>query len=224
MSDLGRPDDLPSLQIVLPCLNEATALPWVLARIPSGVGAIVVDNGSDDGSPELARAAGATVVTTSQRGYGAACHAGLEAATAELVAVCDCDATIDPADAVRLAAELTSVDLVVARRRATEPDSWSLAQRIANRELARRVRRRTGYQLTDLGPLRVARRQGLLELDLRDRRSGYPVETMLRAHAAGWTVRQLDVDYRPRAGESKVTGTWRGSWRAYRDMSRLLAA
>ncbi len=212
------------MQIVLPCLNEATALPWVLGRIPPGVGAIVVDNGSDDGSAELARAAGATVVLASRPGYGSACHAGLAAATADLVAVCDCDATIDPADAVRLAAELTEVDLAVARRRPMNGGSWPLPQRLANRELARRLRQRTGYQIEDLGPLRVARRQALLELGIQDRRSGYPVETVLRAHAAGWTIRQVDVTYRPRAGASKVTGTWRGSLQAYRDMSRLLAA
>jgi glycosyltransferase involved in cell wall biosynthesis len=215
---------VPSLQIVLPCLDEASALPWVLERIPAGAEAIVVDNGSLDGSPEIARAAGAMVVTVAQRGYGAACHAGLLAATAELVAVCDCDASLDPADALRLAGELSDVDLVVGRRRPTSAAAWPVPMRLANRALARRLRRRTGYPITDLGPLRVARRRALLELDLHDRRSGYPVETLLRAHAAGWTIRQVDVDYRPRTGRSKVTGTWRGSAQAYRDITRLLAA
>src|SRR6201986_4523177 len=81
--------------IVLPCLDEAEALPWVLARVPPGMHAIVVDNGSVDGSPEIARSLGAEVVRCERRGYGAACHAGLEAATADLVAFCDCDASID---------------------------------------------------------------------------------------------------------------------------------
>ena len=215
---------VPSLQIVLPCLDEASALPWVLGRIPAGVGAIVADNGSVDGSPALARAAGAMVVTVERRGYGAACHAGLLAATAELVAVCDCDASVDPSDAVRLAAALGEVDLVIGRRRPTSAQAWPPPMRLANLELARRLRRRTGYPIRDLGPLRVGLRQALLDLDLRDRRSGYPVETLLRAHAAGWAVRQVDIAYRPRAGRSKVTGTWRGSAQAYRDMTRWLAA
>jgi dTDP-L-rhamnose 4-epimerase len=213
----------PSLQIVLPCLDETAALPWVLDRIPAGVGAIVVDNGSTDGSAEMAGGLGAQVVVAGRRGYGAACHAGLVAATADVVAVCDCDASIDPADAVRLAALLEGADLVVARRRPVEPAAWPWPSRLANRELARRVRRATGYRLADVGPLRVARREALLGLEIADRRSGYPVETLLRAAAAGWQVAQCDVPYRPRLGHSKVTGTWRGTLTAYRDMSRLLA-
>lgn len=209
----------PALQIVLPCLDEAAALPWVLARVPAGAGAIVVDNGSRDGSAELARDLGATVVRSDQRGYGAACHTGLLAATAEVVAVCDCDASLDPAEAARLAGLLDDADLVIARRRPTTARAWPLDARLANAELARRLRRRTGYPLRDLGPLRVARRRDWLELDLRDRRSGYPVETVLKARAAGWRVRQVDVDYHPRRGRSKVTGTWRGKVQAYRDMT-----
>lgn len=216
---------IPSLEIVLPCLDEAPALPWVLGRIPDGVGAIVVDNGSTDGSAQLARDLGARVVSAPTRGYGAACHAGLAAASADLVAVCDCDASIDPADALRLAAELgRGADLVVARRRPEGRSAWPWPARVANRELARRLRRRTGYPIRDLGPLRVARRRALLDLDLRDRRSGYPVETLLRAADAGWRVVQVDVAYAPRLGRSKVTGTWRGSLQAVRDMSRVLAA
>src|SRR6185312_7710782 len=85
------------LEVILPCLDEAAALPWVLARIPVGARAIVVDNGSRDGSPQLAAELGGRVVHCAQRGYGAACHDGLLAATAEFVAFCDCDCSIDPA-------------------------------------------------------------------------------------------------------------------------------
>ena len=213
------------LDIVLPCLDEAGALPWVLARIPAGARAIVVDNGSRDGSPELARDLGATVVLAPRRGYGAACDAGLRAATAAVVAFCDCDASLDPGDAARLAEQVRvgAADLVVGRRRPVARGAWPLTARLANLELARRIRRRTGLALTDLGPLRVARREGLLGLEVDDRRSGYPLEVLLRAADAGWRVQQVDVDYHPRIGRSKVTGTPLGAWRAVRDMSAVLA-
>ena len=231
-SEVVIPD--PWLDVVLPCLDEASALPWVLERLPEGARAVVVDNGSTDGSPEIARELGATVVRAAQRGYGAACHAGLEAATAEFVAFCDCDASLDPGDAARLAAPVRTgdTDLVLGRRRVTttwrDPRgtvrAWPPHARLANVELARRIRRRTGYDLHDLGPIRVARREGLLALGQLDRRSGYPLETVVRAADAGWRVREMDVVYRPREGRSKVTGTWRGTWNAVQDMSRVLAS
>jgi glycosyltransferase involved in cell wall biosynthesis len=212
------------LDIVLPCLDEVQALPWVLDRIPEGARAVVVDNGSTDGSAELARSRGALVVDCHQRGYGAACHAGLVAATAEYVAFCDCDASLDPGDALRFVEALRAgADLAVGRRRPTTPAAWPVHARLANLELARRVRKRTGLDLRDVGPLRAARREPLLALPIADRRSGYPVETVLRAVQAGWTVVQLDVPYAPRSGRSKVTGTLRGTVNAVRDMSAVLA-
>ncbi len=221
---MGRVSD-PALDIVLPCLNEAEALPWVLDRIPPGMRAVVVDNGSSDGSAELARAGGALLVECRQRGYGAACHAGAQAATAELVAFCDCDATLDPGAIVAMAQLIAGgeADLVVGRRRPAGPGAWPLHARLANRELARRVRRRTGVPLTDVGPLRVARREPYLALGIADRGSGYPVETVVRAADAGWRIVQADVAYLPRTGRSKVTGTLRGTLGAVRDMSAVLS-
>ena len=107
------------IDVILPCLDEAAALPGVLARIPPGARAIVVDNGSTDGSPGLAAALGAVVVHCRLRGYGAACHAGLEAATADLVAFCDCDGSIDPGLVLDFAAPVLdrTLDLVIGRRR-----------------------------------------------------------------------------------------------------------
>jgi glycosyltransferase involved in cell wall biosynthesis len=210
--------------IVLPCLNEAAALPWVLARIPDGWRAVVVDNGSTDGSPEIAARLGATVVRESRRGFGSACHAGLRAAGAELVAFCDCDASMDPGEAARLAGPVLAgeADLVVARRRPTVRRAWPAHARFANLALSLMVRRRTGVRLRDLGPLRVARRAELLGLGLTDRRSGYPLEMVVAAADAGWRITEDEVAYRPRAGRSKVTGTWRGTWHAVRDMRKVL--
>jgi hypothetical protein len=84
------------------------------------------------------------------------------------------------------------------------------------------VRRRTGLELGDLGPMRAARREALLGLQLRDRRSGYPAETVVRAADAGWRIVEVGVDYLPRQGRSKVTGSPLGAWRAVRDMSAVL--
>jgi glycosyltransferase involved in cell wall biosynthesis len=211
--------------VVLPCLDEAAALPWVLGRMPAGYRPIVVDNGSRDGSPGIAAQGGATVVLAAQRGYGAACHTGLLAATAPLVAVMDADASLDPQQLPDLVAPLRSgeADLVVGARRLVTRRSQSWSLRVANAEMSRRLRRRTGLPLRDLGPMRAAGRLPLLGLDLQDRRSGYPVETVVRAADAGWRVRAVEIDYHPRRGRSKITGTPLGAWRAVRDMSAMMA-
>lgn len=221
MSETASPVD-----VVFPCLNEAAALPWVLGRLPAGYRAIVVDNGSTDESAQRARALGATVIQESRRGFGSAAHAGLLAARAPIVAFCDADASMDPADLPALVAPLLagSAELILGRRRPTTAGAWPLHARLANRGLARLMRQATGLRLNDLGPMRAARRVELLTLDLKDRRSGYPLEMVLRANGAGWRVRELDVPYSPRAGRSKVTGTLRGTITAINDMSRLLAA
>ena len=213
-----------AVDVVLPCLDEVLALPWVLGRMPSWARPIVVDNGSSDGSAQVALELGATVVTADQRGYGAACHTGVEAATAPIVAVMDADASLDPADlALLLAAHGGGGDLVVGRRMPVGRGAWPWHLRLANREVARRLNRRTGLRLRDVGPMRLCHRADLLDLAVADRRSGYPLETVVRAAEAGWTVVQVDVSYRPRAGRSKVTGTPLGVVRAVHDMTRVLA-
>ena len=213
------------VDLVLPCLNEAAALPWILERLPAGVRAIVVDNGSTDGSPEIAARLGATVVPCDLKGYGAACHAGLEAAESDVVAVMDADASLDPQQLSRVTAPVLAdrADLVVGRRRPVTRGTWAWHLRLANLELSRRIRRRTGVALHDLGPMRAGRRTALLELGLTDRRSGYPLETVVRAADAGWRIAEVDVDYLPRSGRSKVTGTPLGAARAVLDMSKVLA-
>jgi glycosyltransferase involved in cell wall biosynthesis len=198
----------------------------VLSRLPAGYRAIVVDNGSTDRSAEVAREHGALVVTEPRRGFGSAAHAGLLAASAPIVAFCDADASMDPADLPLVVDPVVagSADLVLGRRRPTTRGAWPLHARIANRALALLMRRATGIPLRDLGPMRAAQRQALLDLGLLDRRSGYPLEIVLRGHAAGWRIAETDVPYSPRVGRSKVTGTVRGTVTAITDMSRLLAA
>ncbi len=212
--------------VVLPCLDEAAALPWVLARMPLGYRAIVADNGSTDGSPQIAADLGARVVAASPRGFGAACHAGLLAADHEDGVVCfvDADGSLDPQQLPLLAGPVLrgEADLVLGRRRPTEKGAWPLHARLGNRAVARSLRSRTPYQLHDLGPMRACRRSALLDLDLQDRRFGYPLEMVTAAGRAAWRVLEVDVDYLPRTGRSKVTGTARGTLRAVRDMRRVL--
>ena len=209
--------------VILPVLNEAAALPWVLGRMPGGFRAIVVDNGSTDGSAQIARDLGATVITEPQRGFGAACFAGLTAATSDVVCFMDADASLDPRELPRVAAPVTAgrVDLVLGTRIA-ERGAWPLHARLANRALALELRRRAGIALTDLGPMRAARREPLLALGIEDRRFGWPLEMVLRAARAGWSIEELPVPYLPRSGRSKVTGTLRGTVRTVRDMAAVL--
>jgi glycosyltransferase involved in cell wall biosynthesis len=214
------------VDLILPCLNEAAALPWVLGRLPAGVRAVVVDNGSTDGSPRIAADLGATVVSCSHRGYGAACHAGLEASTAPVVAFLDADASLDPRQLSRITGPVLAgqVDLMLGRRRPVSHKVWPWHLQLANAELSRRIRRRTGVRLHDLGPMRAAHREALLGLGLVDRRSGYPLETVVRAADAGWRIAEVDVDYLPRSGRSKVTGTPLGAARAVKDMTKVLSS
>lgn len=209
--------------VVLPVLNEAAALPYVLARLPFGYRPLVIDNGSDDGSAAVAAAHGVTVVHEPCRGFGAACWAGLLAATDDVVCFMDADGSLDPSELPAVAGPVVQdqADLVLGARSA-ERGVWQVHARLANRALMAAVRRRTTLTLTDLGPMRAARRTALLALGLRDRRSGWPLEMVLRAERAGWRVTETPVAFRPRTGRSKVTGTVRGTAQAVRDMSSLL--
>lgn len=213
------------IDVVLPCLNEASALPWLLTRMPTGYRPIVADNGSTDGSAAVALDHGAAVVDVRQRGYGAACHGGLLAARAEIVCFMDADGSLDPADlpAVTDAVLAGSADLVLGRRRPRGAGAWPPHARLGNQVLGYVLRRRIGLSLTDIGPMRAARRKALLDLAVGDRRFGYPLETVVRAAAAGWRVREVDVPYHPRAGRSKVTGTVTGTVRTVFDMGKVLA-
>jgi len=216
-----------TVDVILPCLNEAPALSRLLDRIPPGYHAIVADNGSTDGSAEIAAAHGARVVAATPRGFGAAAHAGLLAATAPVVAFLDADGSFDPADLPRVVDPVRAgdADLMLGRRRPVAGGAWPWHARCGNAILSARLRRSTGTPIHDLGPMRAASRTGLLDLDLQDRRFGYPLEMIVSAARAGWRIAEIDVDYHPRqAGtRSKVTGTVSGTLRTIRDMSAVLA-
>jgi glycosyltransferase involved in cell wall biosynthesis len=214
------------IDVILPCLNEAEALPWVLSRMPAGFHPIVADNGSTDASASIAVEHGATVVRVPQRGFGAACHAGLVAATSDIICFMDADASLNPLDLPQVAdpVRLGSADLVLGRRMTRSLGSWPVHARVANKVLAVELRRRTGVRLRDLGPMRCARRVQLLGLGLSDRRFGYPLEMVMAAANADWRIDEVDIPYLPRSGRSKVTGTVSGTVRTVRDMRRVLVS
>ncbi|MDQ6616951.1 MAG: glycosyltransferase family 2 protein [Actinomycetota bacterium] len=142
--------------VVIPVLNEAGALPALLSAMPSEYRPIVVDNGSTDGSAEIARAAGAVVVTEPHRGFGAACWAGLVAAASPDGVVCfmDGDGSLDPADLPLVAGPVLrcEADLVLGARRPTESGAWPIYARAANAFIAWEVRRRTATSTAGGGP------------------------------------------------------------------------
>ncbi|WP_037369659.1 glycosyltransferase family 2 protein [Amycolatopsis orientalis] len=213
------------MDVVLPCLDEAAALPGVLASLPPGYRAIAVDNGSRDGSPDVAAAHGAKVVDEPRRGYGAAVHTGLEIATADIVCFADADGSLDLAELPRLVAAVAEgADLAVGRRVPVSRAAWPWHARAGNAVLSLLLRSR-GLPVRDIAPLRAVRRQELLALGVADRAFGYPLELLVKAQRAGWVVREFDVTYRERARgtKSKVSGSVRGTLRAVRDFGRVLA-
>jgi glycosyltransferase involved in cell wall biosynthesis len=213
------------IDVILPALDEAEAIPGVLAAMPAGFEPLVVDNGSVDGTAEVAGRCGARVVVEPRRGFGAACYAGLVAAQSDVVCFMDCDGSLDPGELVSVAAVVArgDADLCLGARAAQVGGAWPWHARVANRALAFEVRRRYGAAVSDIGPMRAAGREALLSLGLRDRAFGWPLEMVLRAAAAGWRIGEVSVTYGPRTGgRSKVSGSARGTLRAVRDMGALL--
>jgi glycosyltransferase involved in cell wall biosynthesis len=213
------------IEVILPVLDEAEALPGVLAAFPAGFAPLVVDNGSVDGSGAVAARLGARVVVEPRRGFGSACYAGLAAASSSVVCFMDCDGSLDPLELPRVTDPVLdgTLDLCLGARVPVVAGAWPWHARIANRLLAVELRRRCGVGVSDLGPMRAARRDPLLALGLRDRAFGWPLEMVLDAAASGWRIGEVDVSYRPRAGgRSKVSGSVVGTWRAARDMGALL--
>lgn len=213
-----------AVTVVLPCLDEEESLPAVLAAIPDGYRALVVDNNSTDDTAAVARRHGARVVAEPRPGYGSAVHAGVVAAATPIVAVIDADGSLDPRDLPRLVAALDGADLVIGRRRPVPGLHWPWVARLGTVVMSWRLRTRHGLPVHDIAPMRVARRKALLALGVADRRSGYPLELLVRAAAAGWRVVELDVAYGPRTGgKSKVSGSLRGSVIAILDFWKVIS-
>jgi glycosyltransferase involved in cell wall biosynthesis len=215
---------MPDVTVVLPCLNEAASLPGVLAAMPDGYRALVVDNDSTDGTADVARRHGAQVVGEKRPGYGSAVHAGVVAATTPIVAVIDADGSLDARELPALVAQLRNADMVIGRRRAVSGLRWPWHARLGTAAVCWRLRTRYGLLVHDIAPMRVAHREALLALGVEDRRSGYPLELLVRAAQAGWRVIERDVAYGPLSGgKSKVSGSMRGSFIAALDFWRVIS-
>ena len=220
----------PTIGVVIPALNEEATIAdqvaevLAVARRPDLPGevtrVIVVDNGSDDRTAELAAAAGATVVSEPRRGYGRACYAGvLAAGDVDLIVQMDGDRS-DRFDELPLLLQpllSDAADLVIGSRTlgSYEPGSLTPQQLAGNWLAARLLRLFYGVRVTDIGPFRVIRRSDLLALGMREMTYGWSVEMIARAARKGLRVREVPVTYRKRAGgESKVGGNLKGSLRA----------
>ena len=191
--------------------------------MPAGYAPIVVDNGSTDGSGE-SRARSARGGRASRARVRRGLLAGLAAAAAEVVCFMDCDASLDPRDLPRVAEPVRRrAPTWCSARASPAPGAWPLHARRRTACSPPSSAAAPASPLRDLGPMRAARREPLLELGMRDRRFGWPLEMVLRAAAAGWRIVEVDVPYHPRVGRSKVTGTVRGTVRAVRDMAAVLA-
>ena len=209
---LGR-----QIAVVIPALNEERAIGRVLAGLPAFVDrAIVADNGSSDGTADVARAHGAIVVSEPERGYGAACLAGLrQIGNADIVVFMDGDFS-DHGD--EMAALVTPIaeshaDMVIGSRVLGEREAGSLTpqQQFGNWLATRLMQLIWGVRYTDLGPYRAISAPALRRLGMADRNYGWTVEMQIRAAVAGLRTREVPVSYRRRIGQSKVSGTIKGT-------------
>lgn len=205
-----------AVAVIIPALNEARALPRVLAAIPSWVSCtIVADNGSTDGTGEVARRHGALVVREPRRGYGSACLAAMEALpSVDIVVFLDGDASDDPSEMSTLVAPIAAgeADFVLGSRTLGERERGALTpQQIFGNWLAcTLIRWIWGRRFTDLGPFRAIRRDSLDRLRMADPDYGWTVEMQVRAAQCGLVCKEVPVRYRRRIGMSKVSGTIRG--------------
>ena len=203
--------------VVIPALNEAKAIGSVLGEIPGWVDHVVVaDNGSGDGTPDIARELGAIVTVQPDGAYGAACLAGIAALPpTDITIFVDGDYSDFPAQMDRLADPIAqgNADLVIGSRTLGRAASGSLTpqQKFGNWLACRLIRLFWGAAYTDLGPFRAIGTDALRKLNMQDRAFGWTVEMQLRAVQEGLRITEAPVDYRARIGHSKISGTLRGT-------------
>jgi glycosyltransferase involved in cell wall biosynthesis len=216
--------------LIVPALNEAAVVGALVRRVPRDVvdEVIVVDNASTDATAAVAREAGARVVSEPRRGYGAACFAGVTAIPpdAGVAVFIDADGSQRPEEIPQVLAPILAgrADLVLGARVLARHHPLHAAA--GTRLVARFIAWRWRLSISDVGPLRAIRTDLLSRLRMRDRASGWPVEMVVKAAALGARIVEVPVSHSPRiAGQSKVSGTFRGTVRAgYGFLSAVLRA
>jgi glycosyltransferase involved in cell wall biosynthesis len=204
------------LAVIIPALNEAAAIGRVLAAIPGWVDEVlVVDNGSTDATAAVARKQGARVIWEPQRGYGAACLAGIKAlATPDIVVFLDGDYSDHPEEMDRLVDPLVenNADLVIGSRvlGQRQPGALTPQARFGNWLACLLIRLIWQVGYSDLGPFRAIGFPALQLLNMQDRDYGWTVEMQIKAAARRLRILEVPVSYRPRVGQSKISGTLRG--------------
>jgi len=214
------PSDRP-IALIIPARNEAESLPQVLRDIPTLIDrVIVVDNGSSDGSGEVARSLGAEVIREERPGYGQACLAGLahlQSNPPSFVAFADADGSDNHARLSDLLAPLLEdrCDFSLANRQPTTPQALTPQQRFGNWLATRLIRLLWGYNFHDLGPMRALRWESLTALHMQDEDFGWTVEMQIKALQHNLRICEVPIPYRPRmAGQSKISRTVSGVVRA----------
>jgi glycosyltransferase involved in cell wall biosynthesis len=211
------------IAVVIPTLNESESIARVVAEIPRDIvqEIIVADSGSTDGTPDIARNAGARVLSLTERGYGRACARGAESANS------DCDVIVfldgDGADRGDLIAELVAPilaethDFVIASRTRGQRDRGSMGfhQVLAGYLAGLAIGALYGVRYSDMCAYRAIRRDALQSLQLREMTYGWNIEMQMQAARGGLRILERPMPYRCRiGGVSKVAGSWRGTLRA----------
>ncbi len=209
------------VSVIIPTLNEEASIGQVLADLPEAVdGVIVADNGSHDSTRTIAERAGTTVTIERERGYGATCLRGMQALPEEtdIVLFIDGDYSDYPEEATLLLDALIDGghDMVIGSRMIRPESRAALppVARFGNWLSTRLIRLFWGTTFTDLGPFRVLRFDALKRLNMQDRNFGWTVEMQIKAARNKMSTAELPVRYRKRIGESKISGTVTGSFRA----------
>jgi len=207
---LGR-----SISVIIPALNEAASIGYVVREIPQFVDRIiVVDNGSEDETARIAGECGAHVIIENQRGYGAACLKGISAAgNSDLIAFIDGDYSDYPGDLEKVIRPVAEgrARLVIGCRQVFLGRGLHLHQRLGNWLACCFVRGLYGYRFRDLGPMRCISSDLLHRLDMSDKNYGWTIEMQIKVCQTGEKIIQVPVRYRKRIGQSKISGTLRGS-------------
>jgi len=218
------PEPEPPLRVavVIPVFNERESLPLVVRAIPRASVAeiVVVDNGSTDETPLVARSLPVRLIREARRGYGSACLAGiaaLEASPPDVVVFLDGDYSDHPEELPLLTRAISAgADLVIGSRMLgkREPGALLPQARFGNALACFLVRVLLRHRYTDLGPFRAIRWEALRELEMEDRNFGWTVEMQVKALQKGLRVAEVPVSYRRRVGVSKITGTVSGTLKA----------